>query len=71
LSRAHVAPGIGESVLSWRREAGENGVIGAHLMAIKTVQLSLKIDGENAITRVFPGMPELQMPYLFARLSAE
>jgi hypothetical protein len=70
LSRAHVAPGIGESVLSCR-EAGENGVIGAHLMAIKTVQLSLKIDGENAITRVFPGMPELQMPYLFARLSAE
>jgi len=30
-------------------------------MAIETEQLSLKIDG--GITRIFPGMPELQMPY--------
>jgi hypothetical protein len=32
-------------------------------MAIETEQLSLKIDGGNAITWIFPGMPELQMPY--------
>jgi len=32
-------------------------------VALETVQLSLKIDGENAITRIFPGMPELQMSY--------
>jgi hypothetical protein len=33
-------------------------------VALSTVQMSLKIDSENQITRVFPGIPEMQMPYV-------
>jgi hypothetical protein len=32
-------------------------------VALQTVQLSLKMDGDNAIVRIFPGLPELQMRY--------
>jgi hypothetical protein len=33
-------------------------------VALSTVEMSLKIDSENQITRVFPGIPEMQMPYV-------
>ena len=33
-------------------------------VALSTVQISLKIDSENQMTRVFPGIPEMQMPYV-------
>jgi hypothetical protein len=33
-------------------------------VALSTVQISLKIDSENQMTRVFPGNPEMQMPYV-------
>jgi hypothetical protein len=33
-------------------------------VALSTVQFSLKIDSENQMTRVFPGIPEMQMPYV-------
>lgn len=32
-------------------------------VALATVQFSLKIDNENQITRLFPGMPELKTEY--------
>jgi hypothetical protein len=32
-------------------------------VALQTVQLSLKMDGDNTIVRIFPGLPELQMRY--------
>jgi hypothetical protein len=33
-------------------------------VALSTVQFSLKIDNENQMTRVFPGIPEMAMPYV-------
>ena len=33
-------------------------------VALSTVQISLKIDSENQMTRVFPGIPEMAMPYV-------
>ena len=33
-------------------------------VALSTVQMSLKIDSENSMTRVFPGIPEMAMPYV-------
>jgi len=33
-------------------------------VALSTVEMSLKIDSENQMTRVFPGIPEMQMPYV-------
>ena len=33
-------------------------------VALSTVQLSFKIDSDNQITRVFPGLPEMQMSYV-------
>jgi len=32
-------------------------------IALSTMQLSFKIDNENKITRLFPGMPEMETPY--------
>ena len=32
-------------------------------VALQNVQFSVKVDGDNAITRIFPGIPELQMNY--------
>jgi uncharacterized cupredoxin-like copper-binding protein len=32
-------------------------------VALQIVQLSMKIENENTVTRLFPGMPELRMPY--------
>lgn len=32
-------------------------------VALQTVQVSLKIENENRIVRLFPGLPELQMTY--------
>src|SRR5262245_17612054 len=37
-------------------------------VALQTVQFSFKTDGENEITRMFPGVPELQMQYSRCRL---
>jgi hypothetical protein len=33
-------------------------------VALSTVQISLQIDSENKLTRVFPGVPEMAMPYV-------
>jgi hypothetical protein len=33
-------------------------------VALSTVEMSLKIDSEKQMTRVFPGIPEMQMPYV-------
>jgi hypothetical protein len=33
-------------------------------VALSTVQFSLKIDSENQMTRVYPGIPEMAMPYV-------
>jgi hypothetical protein len=33
-------------------------------VALSTVQISLKIDSENQMTRVFPGIPEMQVIYV-------
>lgn len=32
-------------------------------VALQTVQFSLQMDGDNKLTRVFPGVPELAMTY--------
>jgi hypothetical protein len=32
-------------------------------VALQAVQLSFKIDGENQITRIFPGVPEMSTSY--------
>jgi hypothetical protein len=33
-------------------------------VALSTVQFSLRIDNENKLTRVFPGIPEMALPYV-------
>lgn len=33
-------------------------------VALATMQMSFKIDSDNQITRVFPGLPEMQMSYV-------
>jgi hypothetical protein len=33
-------------------------------VALSTVQFSLQIDNENKLTRLFPGIPEMQMQYV-------
>jgi hypothetical protein len=33
-------------------------------VALSTVQFSLQIDSENQMTRVYPGIPEMAMPYV-------
>jgi hypothetical protein len=33
-------------------------------VALSTVEMSLKIDSEKQMTRVFPGIPEMQMQYV-------
>ena len=33
-------------------------------VALSTVQISLQIESENQMTRVFPGVPEMPMPYV-------
>jgi hypothetical protein len=33
-------------------------------VALSTVQMSLQIESENKLTRVFPGIPEMAMPYV-------
>jgi hypothetical protein len=37
-------------------------------VALSYVQFSLRKDGEDRITRVFPGIPELQLSYVRCRL---
>lgn len=37
-------------------------------VALSTVQFSLKMDGDNKLIRVFPGIPELAMSYVRCRL---
>jgi uncharacterized cupredoxin-like copper-binding protein len=37
-------------------------------VALSTVQISFKIDDENRLTRVFPGIPEMAMPYVRCQL---
>jgi hypothetical protein len=32
-------------------------------IALETVQFSVQINNENSITRLFPGLPELSIPY--------
>jgi hypothetical protein len=32
-------------------------------VALQTVQMSFKIDGDNRITRIFPGSPEMSVSY--------
>ena len=33
-------------------------------IALSTVQFSLQVDGENKVTRVFPGLPEMSVSYV-------
>ena len=33
-------------------------------VALSTVQISFKLDSEDRLTRVFPGLPEMTMPYV-------
>jgi hypothetical protein len=33
-------------------------------VALSTVQISLKLESENQMTRVFPGLPEMQVVYV-------
>ena len=37
-------------------------------VALSTVQISLQIDSENKLTRVFPGVPEMAMIYVRCQL---
>ena len=37
-------------------------------IALSTVQFSLKVDGDNRLTRIFPGMPEMSMSYVRCRI---
>jgi len=53
------------SIKSQKQDGDVMHIIGACStdVALQTVQLSLKMDGDNTIVRIFPGVPELQMRY--------
>jgi hypothetical protein len=37
-------------------------------VALSDVQFSLRVDGEDKVTRLFPGIPEMQISYFRCRL---
>lgn len=37
-------------------------------IALSTVQFSLRADGENQLTRIFPGLPEMSVSYARCRM---
>lgn len=62
---------IANCTVKVRKEDGDVVHLGAACstdVAVETVQFSFKRDGDDKVTRIFPGLPELETPFFRCRL---